>query len=131
MLFKHQVKDTGVTRVRYSIIDMYPHVKDRFLKEYGSLPFNTFKAPTKIVDDLLSFIKPYRKYYTFEACAEELPDRVGCISQKDYEILRLDTSDIQIGGFQRKTCVCCSGKTELLQNKKRCSSKCIYCYWRD
>lgn len=124
-------EDTGVTRVRYSIIDMYPHVKDRFLKEYGNLPFNTFKAPKKMVDDLLSFIEPYRKYYTFEACAEELPDRVGCVSKKDYEILRLDTSSIQKGGFQRKTCACCSSKTELLQNKKRCSSKCIYCYWRD
>jgi DNA repair photolyase len=124
-------KDTGVTRVRYSIIDMYPHVKERFLKEFGVLPFNTFKAPPKMIDNLMSFIEKYRERYTFEACAEELPDKVGCISQKDFEILGLDTSQIKEGGFQRKGCACCAGKTELLKNKKRCPSGCIYCYWRD
>lgn len=124
-------KDSGIKRVRYSIIDMYSHTKERILKEYGKLPFNGFKAPQYMIDNLLQAIEPYRQHYTFEACAENLPDRIGCISKKDYEILGLDTSDIKEGGFQRKGCACCAGKTELLTNKKRCPSGCLYCYWKD
>lgn len=124
-------KDTGIKRVRYSIIDMYPHVKARFMKECGRVPFLSFQAPQYMVEDVLSAIEPYRQYYTFEACAENLPDKVGCISKKDYEILGFDISDIQEGGFQRKGCACCAGKTELLTNKKRCPSGCLYCYWKD
>ena len=124
-------EDTGITRVRYSIIDMYAHVKERFLREYGKLPFEGFKAPQYMIKDLLTAIQDYRKSYDFEACAEYLPDRIGCISKRDYDILGLDTSDIEVGGYQRKSCACCAGKTELLSNKKRCPSGCLYCYWKD
>lgn len=124
-------EDTGVKRVRYSIIDMYRHVKQRFMKEYGNLPFDSFKAPNYIIENLLEAIEPYREYYEFEACAEELPDLLGCISKKDYEILGIDPSLASLGGFQRSTCACCAGKTELLSNKKRCPSGCLYCYWKD
>ena len=102
-------EDTGVKRVRYSIIDMYRHVKQRFMKEYGSLPFDSFKAPNYMVENLLEAIEPYR----------------------DYEILGIDPSLVSLGGFQRSTCACCAGKTELLSNKKRCPSGCLYCYWKD
>ena len=101
------------------------------MEQYGKLPFDSFTAPKYMIDNVIAAIEPFRKIYTFEACAENLPDRVGCISKKDYEILGLDTSTIQEGGFQRKTCACCAGKTELLSNKKRCPSGCLYCYWRD
>lgn len=123
--------DTGIKRVRYSIIDMYRHTQARIMETYGSLPFEGFKAPKSMINDVLSAIDEFRNIYDFEACAEELPDRVGCISRKDYEILGLDTSDIQAGGFQRRGCLCCAGKTELLTNKKRCPSGCLYCYWKD
>lgn len=123
--------DLGIKRVRYSIIDMYKHTKERILKEYGKLPFDGFNPPEHMVDSLLRVIDTYRDCYIFEACAENLPDKVGCISIKDYEILGLDTSDIKPGGFQRSTCACCAGKTELLTNKKRCPSGCLYCYWKD
>ena len=127
-------KDSGIKRVRYSIIDMYSHTKERILKEYGKLPFEGFKAPQYMINNLLNAMEPFRNApysYSFEACAEDLPDRIGCISKKDYEILGLDTSTIQEGGFQRKTCACCAGKTELLTHKKRCPSGCLYCYWKD
>lgn len=126
--------DTNISRVRYSIIDMYPHTKERIFKEYGKLPFEGFKAPQYMINNLLNAMEKFRHApycYSFEACAEDLPDRIGCISKKDYEILGLDTSTIKEGGFQRKTCACCAGKTELLSNKKRCPSGCLYCYWRD
>ena len=124
-------EDSGICRVRYSIIDLYPHVQERLAKAYGKLPFKGFQAPKQMVDALLFAMKKWRDKYTFEACAETLPDRTGCISKKDYEILGLDTSTIQEGGFQRKTCACCAGKTELLNNKRRCPSGCLYCYWKD
>ena len=124
-------EDTGVTRCRYSIIDMYSHVRKRIEKVYGEIPFDGFTAPKEMIDNLLRMMEPYRDYYTFEACAENLPDKVGCISKKDFEILGLDTSEVKEGGFQRKSCACCAGKTELLQNKKRCPSGCLYCYWKD
>ena len=124
-------KDSGIKRVRYSIIDMYSHAKERILEEYGKLPFEGFKAPQYMINNLLNAMEPYRRYYSFAACAEDLPDRIGCISKTDYEILGLDTSTIQEGGFQRKTCACCAGKTELLTHKKRCPSGCLYCYWKD
>lgn len=124
-------KDSGITRVRYSIIDMYKHTAERIMKAYGRVPFEGFRAPQHMIDDVLANIDNFRDTYQFEACAENLPDRVGCISKKDYEILGLDTSTIKEGGFQRSTCACCAGKTELLTNKKRCPSGCLYCYWRD
>lgn len=124
-------KETGISRVRYSIVDLYRHTKDRIFEAYGKLPFEGFSAPKYMIENLLKAIEPYRRFYNFEACAENLPDLCGCISVKDYEILGLDTSDIQVGGFQRKGCACCIGKTELLNNKKRCSSGCLYCYWKD
>lgn len=127
----YQFKDSGIKRCRYSVIDMYKHTQNRIMKAYGKLPFEGFKAPQDMVNRLLYAMSFYRDIYNFEACAEDLPDKVGCISIKDYEILGLDTSDIQAGGFQRKGCLCCAGKTELLTNKKRCPSGCLYCYWRD
>lgn len=124
-------KDSGITRVRYSFLDMYKHTAKRIMDVYGKLPFEGFTAPKELIDNALATIDTFRDHYTFEACAEYLRDRVGCISQKDYEILGLDTSDIRIGGFQRQACACCTGKVELLTNKKRCPSGCLYCYWKD
>ena len=33
-------------------------------------------------------------------------------------------------GFQRKNCMCYSGKVELLNQKHPCDHQCLYCYWR-
>ena len=123
--------DLGIKRVRYSFLDMYKHTAKRILDTYGKLPFEGFAAPKEMIDNALATIDTFREIYTFEACAEYLSDRVGCISKKDYEILGLDISDIKIGGFQRQACACCAGKVELLTNKKRCPSGCLYCYWKD
>jgi DNA repair photolyase len=123
-------KDTGIKRVRYSIIDLYPHVKKRIYKEYKTLPFTGFSAPKLMIDNLLTTLEPFRDFYEFEACAEELPDKTGCISQKDFDILGINEK-AEVSGFQRKQCLCCVGKTELLTGRKRCPSGCLYCYWKD
>lgn len=69
-------------------------------------------------------------YKHFESCAENIGERIGCISKRDFDILSLPFDNVT-GGFQRKGCLCVAGKTELLNNKKRCPSGCIYCYWHD
>lgn len=121
--------DTGITRCRYSVIDMYPHTKERIAAEYGEVPFDTFRAPKKMMDAVKYAVENYGTY-TFESCAESLPEQVGCVSKRDFDILGVPFDNAE-GGFQRKGCLCVAGKTELLNTKKRCPSGCLYCYWRD
>lgn len=121
--------DTGITRCRYSVIDMYPHTKERIVAEYGEVPFDTFKAPKKMMDAVKNAVENYGTY-NFESCAENLPEQVGCVSKRDFDILGISFDNAE-GGHQRKGCLCVAGKTELLNNKKRCASGCLYCYWRD
>lgn len=121
--------DTGIKRCRYSVIDMYPHVRERLLTEFGTIPFNTFSAPWNMMNNVKQAIENYG-VYDFEACAENLPTPTGCISKKDFDILGVPVDDTN-GGFQRKGCLCLACKTELLNNRKRCPSECLYCYWKD
>lgn len=121
--------DTGISRCRYSVIDMYPHVKERFLATYGTLPFDTFVAPKDMMEAVRRAVESYGTYH-FESCAENLPEQVGCVSKIDFDILGVPF-DNAAGGFQRRGCLCVAGKTELLSNKRRCPSGCLYCYWRD
>jgi len=91
----------GIKRLRYSFIDMYSHVKYRF-----------------------------KDKYEFEACGEDTPHKLGCISQKDFDILKIDDK-VTVLGKQRDSCLCAAGKTELLSSKKQCWHGCVYCYWKD
>lgn len=122
--------DTGIKRCRYSVIDMYPHVKDRMRKELGAVPFESFRAPDYMLEMVRNAIAANKGLYEFESCAENLPDQVGCISEKDFDVLGADFHESN-GGFQRKGCLCVAGKTELLNHKNRCGSGCLYCYWKD
>lgn len=121
----------NIERCRFSIIDMYPHVKERFREVCDTIPFEGFCAPKNMINNVKRAIENNQGLYPhFESCAEELGERIGCISKRDFDILGLNY-DNDIGGFQRKGCLCVVGKTELLSNKKRCPSGCVYCYWRD
>ena len=42
--------DIGIKRVRWSSMDMYDHVKERFKKEGIILPYNTFHAPKEMIE---------------------------------------------------------------------------------
>ena len=121
---------SGIKRVRYSFLDMYPHVKRRFLDSGILLPYTSFNPPLDKIKFAYDIIKPYRSVYQFESCAEtyEESDRIGCISKKDYDILGIPF----VGGIksnQRKLCLCVN-KKELLSNRRRCAHQCIYCYWK-
>lgn len=122
--------DLGIKRCRYSVLDMYPHVKERFIATYGTTPYDSFTAPTNMLEWVKSTVIAHNSMYEFESCAENLPEQVGCISEKDFKTLGM-TFASPIDGYQRKGCLCVAGKTELLNSRKRCPSGCIYCYWKD
>ena len=137
--------EMGFQRYRVSVIDMYPHARSRF-KEVGlPLPYgdNGF-APSKVqlskVDDMLRQAKQFweelnnGKTLRIESCAEPgltEPIACGCISDYDLNLLGLSedakSNDV---GYQRKSCMCYAGKTELLKHKTRCPHGCLYCYWK-
>lgn len=126
------------TRFRVSVIDMYPHVRDRFKAAGISLPYGEGFSPNKAqlaeVDRQLMHFMKFHPNARIEACAEPgLTSAIhcGCISIHDLKLLGLDIDNDTSGGYQRNNCLCYPGKTELLSNKTRCPHRCLYCYWRD
>lgn len=125
--------DTGIKRVRFSVLDMYDHVKKRFKESGIELPYETFHAPLedrkKMYDVLCELGKKYG--FSVEACAEPGIESVSCLSQKDIDILGL-TDKIKLVGNkgQRSNCSCPSNKQELIKDgfKKKCGNACKYCY---
>lgn len=123
-------KNVGIKRLRYSFLDIYPHVKQRFEKSVIKIPYSTFTAPQEMINNALEMLDCYKTIYEFESCAEKTPHQLGCISQKDFDILGI-TDTAKPAGFQRSGCMCIAGKTELLNSKTRCPHRCLYCYWKD
>ena len=122
--------DSGIKRCRYSLIDEYNHVKSRY-QQHGITPAYDGFAPTPVmIENTLKMLDNYRDVFEFEACAENTPDRLGCISEKDVKIMGCETR-LFSSSFQRGNCVCPSNKLELLDEPRQCSHGCLYCYWRD
>lgn len=129
-----------VKRYRISIIDMYPHVRERFKKANVPELFNgNFQASFKEYNEVNKQLKELKKLYnvSFETCAEKFINEAfatGCVSEKDLNLLNLKQEENTLKG-QRKSCLCLSCKTELLTHKDHkegygCSYKCLYCYWK-
>lgn len=118
-----------IQRVRFSFLDQYPHVKNRFEIADIKQPFFGFTAPHEMMKEALNMLELWEPYYQIESCAEINKYQLGCISQKDFDILGIKEEVIPVG-FQRKGCMCIAGKTELLTNKKKCPHGCLYCYWK-
>lgn len=122
----------GVRRVRFSIIDNYKHVGQRGLH----LPWQGFHAPEHLVADVVNDFLEYSEYIDIESCGETyevIPKhwKIGCISEKDLQILGINYSPQQLKiGKQRVSCKCLSIKQELLNNRAQCQHGCIYCYWK-
>ena len=129
--------DTGIKRVRFSVLDMYDHVKKRFKEKGLEIPYETFHAPLEIRKKIYDVLCELGIKYGFEveACAEPGIESVPCLSQKDIDILGLTDKIRLIGNKgQRNNCSCPSNKTEILNcedKAKRCLSKCLYCFWHD
>ena len=125
--------DTGIQRVRFSVLDMYDHVKKRFKEKDIALPFDTFHAPLEIRKSIYDLLVDLGLQYHFgvEACAEPDIKSVSCLSQKDIDILGLTDKIKLIGNKgQRSNCGCPSNKKELIKEgfKKKCGNGCKYCY---
>ena len=128
----------GLRRFRISVIDMYPHVRERFKNAglpnpYGEGNFTASKMQFQQLDNWISQMLIAYPDISIECCAEPMlknPIQTGCISEKDLALLGLK-NESDPSGFQRKDCLCLSCKTELLNNKYRCPNGCLYCYWKD
>ena len=119
-------------RIRISVMDQYPHVRQRLLSSGHNLFYNgSFQASTSDMLFLDAVLSGYS--LTFEACAESNLDNVehvGCISSKDINILGLSLSEMSVNPQNRRGCLCLNCKTELLNNKRQCENSCLYCYWK-
>ena len=129
-------RGNGIKRVRFSILDMYNHVKERFNNAGFPIPYSTFHAPLEkrleIRNKLVEIGE--RDGFDVEVCGEPEIDSISCLSQKDIDILGL-TDKIKLEGNkgQRKSCSCPANKRQLVTNIKPepCKHNCIYCYWKD
>jgi len=139
--------EAGFARYRVSLIDMYPHVRERFALKglscpYGSNGFSPSNEQRKNTSAMLLDCQEYWNSHKMtawddslriESCAEPGLKNVipcGCVSGYDLRLLGLDDSDIDCLGPQRHGCMCYSGKTELLSTKSPCQHNCLYCYWK-
>jgi DNA repair photolyase len=131
-----QFSDTGIKRVRFSVLDMYEHVKKRFKEKGLEIPYETFHAPLEVRKKMYDILVGLGREYEFEveACAEPGIESVPCLSQKDIDILGLTDRITLVGNKgQRSNCHCPSNKQELINSEdkaKQCKNSCLYCFWR-
>lgn len=142
-------KDSGISRIRFSTLNMYPHVKDRFRALGIKLPYNSYSCPQDMRDDMMNLISMYFDIdlggqWVEDKCAEidltaRTIERLGCISQKDLDILGVQMK-LTGKGKQRNSCLCPNNKRQIIDIKKdksgkpifgRCDHSCLYCYWKD
>lgn len=118
---------TTITGYGGTIIEPNVPCPDEAFAHLSDLVDKTLKSLIKYGEEMGHCIR-------IEACAEpELKSAVhqGCISSYDLDLLGLgEGRDNDNIGFQRRNCLCYSGKTELLANKKCCPHQCLYCYWK-
>lgn len=124
--------ESSVQRVRYSVLDMYPHVAARFAAAGIAHPYQgRFQASATQQEVVRRQFLGYADRYSFESCAEAGPWQLGCVSDRDTAACN---AAIDLGGRsgQRAACLCPAAKTELLTSRRPapCSHGCLYCYWK-
>ena len=130
----------GVSHCRISIVDYYPHVRERLGKlgiehPYG---FQTDRSTkTLIINQMLHLTCRFNMQ--LHLCAEQVPedfkysidlDTEGCASAESWR--RLGVDDLKpLVRRQRSECTCDLRKEDLLAGlEKGCRPGCTYCYWR-
>lgn len=124
-------------RCRISLVDMYPHVRNRFLWNQLLLPYGDSFYPSPMHIAMVDcWVRRMKKTYGIhvESCAEgrlKETEHIGCVSEKDCNILGLDAGkDMLMHHRQRRDCMCIPGKVELLNDRHPCKHNCVYCYWK-
>lgn len=129
--------NTGVTRIRVSIVDEYRHVKERY-RQRGWTPLygDNFGPSASQVNMVADTLRQYS--FIYETCAEQALSFTfsqcliqGCISNADLRIMGLPEIFMSENPQNRKGCHCLSCKTELLTERKPCLHQCVYCFWKD
>ncbi len=128
-------KELGIKRLRMSFLDMYKHVKERFIDINIKIPYETFHADLKTRKE--AFEKLSNKatecgFTIIQTCGEPGFDSTPCISQMDVDILGLTNEIILEGNKEQRThCSCPANKKELIKDKPhQCNHKCLYCFWK-
>lgn len=120
-------------KFRVSIIDMYPHVANRFNSIGLGVPFKGFKPPAINIEHVSDMLRRHSSSY-ITTCAEDIPgiESTGCISGEVLDILgiKYDESITSSLKNNRQGCKCLKCKTELLSNRQPCPNNCLYCYWK-
>lgn len=136
----------GIERVRVSVLDMYKHVRDRFLAinteeskklmlSYGTETLGvSFHADEFYFDKLDEFFSLCELgNYRFESCGElanfKNIKKVGCVSEFDLNLFGIPPTESTPGG-NRKSCNCLN-KSQLISggmSRGRCPNECVYCY---
>lgn len=131
--------NTGITRIRISIVDEYKHVRERYAKHGWKPIYNgNFSANTEQNMMVAELIKQYPQIM-FETCAEDqliafCPNikAIGCISEYDLRLMQIPYDPNMTKNPQnRYGCHCLSCKTELLTDKHPCPNGCVYCFWKN
>lgn len=136
--------ELNITRIRFSFMDFYKHVKQRFIKnniEIPKLDFGGFHMHEITRNIILTFLSDLAIKYkiNLESCGENINTEKyplitirGCISDKDLDLLNInyDKDNLQIFA-PRQNCHCLNIKHELLNNRSRCQHNCLYCFWKD
>lgn len=129
-----------VSRFRMSIVDEYPHVRQRYI-ERGFTPiyngnFQPSWSQRQLVAEKLATTGLQFATCAEDALAKNYPETFyikGCISNDDLQIMGIEPDISLFENPQRRTgCHCLSCKTELLNNpRKKCPHDCLYCFWKN
>ena len=122
------------TRIRFSFLDIYGHVKQRFADagiDMGRLGFSGgFHAS---LDDRLKFVELIKQFVldpdALSVCGEPGIRSEPCVSKRDCDILGVEL--MRSLHSQRPACCCAANKTELLKTRGQCAHGCLYCYWKN
>lgn len=133
----HAAYSSGFRRARVSVLDGYPHVRERFREAGIDWPYGKRMQASdeqiRRVDKMLQKTKTEHPGLIIETCAERNLKSVrhcGCVSEYDLNILGIEFNDMDAAGYQRTGCMCYSGKRELLNGVGQCAYRCAYCYWK-
>jgi len=127
-----------VIRCRISVVDLYPHARERLAAAGVDVFYDGFKAPPAVFARIAKIIDPYNDYLDFECCAEPgfarygFIKQMGCASHDDIRRLGLNPDDYGMPETkQRGDCLCLAKKQILGVKPGRCPHGCLYCFWKD
>ena len=123
------------TRIRFSFLDMYDHVRRRFADAGVDMDTLGVKAGNFHADldsrrRLVELIKQHvANPELLSTCGEPGIPSEPCVSKRDCDILGVEF--MQPSHSQRFACGCAANKTELLKTRGQCGHGCLYCYWKN